>query len=255
MKIKVAIVILGVVCVGLLIGLFATKVSLNQTEVQHTNDVASIVEFSNQLVDANGELKDLREVNISLTNDLAASRAEAAQLSNSLASALATVAETRTSLEGAQDQVTNLTMHVSELEVQNRVLDDRVTELTNTISQMDTLISNTESKLQLTQTNNAYLQTELQNQMAQRAELEHKFNDINEVRAQIAKLREEIFIARHVKLAQGENGKRKGGEDLITRTVPGTNAPPANYDLNVEVGSDGSVKVIPPLGATNPPAH
>ncbi len=29
----------------------------------------------------------------------------------------------------------------------------------------------------------------------------------------------------------------------------------ANYDLNVEVGSDGTVKVIPPLGATNNPAH
>jgi len=30
---------------------------------------------------------------------------------------------------------------------------------------------------------------------------------------------------------------------------------PPNYDLNVEVGSDGSVKVIPPMGATNGAAH
>ena len=87
--------------------------------------MASIVEFSNQLVDASGQLKDLREVNVSLTNDLAASRAEAAQLSNSLASALATVAETRTSLAGAQDEGHQPHVHVSELEVQNRVLDQR----------------------------------------------------------------------------------------------------------------------------------
>jgi len=258
MKIKVIIVILIVACVGLIVGLFATKVTLNQSEVQHTNDVASIVEFSNQLVDASGQLKDLREVNISLTNDLAMSRAEAAQLSNNLATALATVAETRTSLAGAQDEVTNLTTHVSELEVQNRVLDERVVELTNTLAQMDTVISNTESQLALTQTNNTYLQSELQAQMAQRSELEHKFNDINEVRTQISKLKEEIFIQRHVKMMAESNGNKKGGEMLIARMAQGTNGPtrpPSNYDLNVEVGSDGSVKVIPPVSATNSAAH
>jgi chromosome segregation ATPase len=257
MKIKVIIVVLIVVCVGLVVGLFATKVTLSQSEVQHTNDVASIVEFSNQLVDASGQLKDLREVNISLTNDLAMSRAEAAQLSNNLATALATVAETRTSLAGAQDEVTNLNTHVSELEVQNRVLDERVVELTNTLAQMDTVISNTESQLALTQTNNTYLQSELQAQMAQRSELEHKFNDINEVRTQISKLKEEIFIQRHVKLMAESNGNKKGGEMLISRMAQGTNGPArsSNYDLNVEVGSDGSVKVIPPATAPNSAAH
>jgi chromosome segregation ATPase len=259
MKTKVVLVVLLVACVGLVVGLFATKVTLNQTESQHTNDVASIVEFSNQLVDANGELKDLREVNISLTNDLAMSRAQATQLSNNLASALATIAEARTSLAGAEDEVTNLTTHVSELEVQNRVLDERVIELTNTLAQMDTVISNTESQLALTTTNNAYLQSELQSQMAQRSELEHKFNDINEVRSQIAKLKEELFIQRHVKLMQGNNNiGKKGAEMLISRMSQGTNGParpPSNYDLNVEVGSDGSVKVIPPVSTTNSAAH
>jgi len=55
------------------------------------------------------------------------------------------------------------------------------------------------------------------------------------------------------------NGK-KGGELLIQHGAP-LNAPvprkPAgtNYDLNVEIGSDGTVKVIPPLTNTNSPAH
>ena len=51
----------------------------------------------------------------------------------------------------------------------------------------------------------------------------------------------------------------KGGELLIRHTVtspPPTGKLPAHYNLNVEVGSDGSVHVIPPLGAaTNAPAH
>lgn len=256
MKIKVVLLILALVCVGLIVGLVATKVSLNQSQAQHTNDVANIIDFSNQLVNANTELKDLREVNISLTNDLALSRSEVMQLSNSLASAQAALAESKTSLAGTQDQVTNLTVHVSELEVQNHVLDQRVNDLTNTIAQLDELIATTEHKLQLTETNDVYLQNELQSQLAQRAELEHKFNDLDEVRAQVDKLKNELFIQRHVKLMQDNNGTKKGGEVLISRSVPSTNtlARP-NYDLNVEVGADGSVKVIPPLKATNSTAQ
>ncbi len=256
MKIKVVILILALVCLGLIVGLVATKVSLNQSQALHTNDVANIIDFSNQLVNANSELKDLREVNISLTNDLALSRAETIQLSNSLAAAQTALAQSRTSLAGTQDQVTNLTIHASELEVQNHVLDQRVNELTNTIAQMDELIATTEHKLQLTETNNTYLQNELQSQLAQRAELEHKFNDLNEVRSQVDKLKNELFIQRHVRLMQDNNGTKKGGEMLITHSAPSTSkqAKP-NYDLNVEVGADGSVKVIPPIGNTNSTAH
>ena len=60
---------------------------------------------------------------------------------------------------------------------------------------------------------------------------------------------------------KNDNGNKKGAELLMVRNpVPpanakSTNAAP-NYDLNVEVGSDGSVRVIPPLGtATNSAAH
>jgi hypothetical protein len=92
--------------------------------------------------------------------------------------------------------------------------------------------------------------------MAQRAELEHKFNDINEVRTQINKLKEEIFIARHVKMSQYVND-RKGAQMLMARDskTNGLAKPASQYDLNVEVGSDGSVKIIPPMSATNSPAH
>lgn len=261
MKSKIAIVILVIACVGLGIGLFVTK---QQGDDQHKNDVASTEDFSNQVVEANGQLKDLREVNLSLTNDVALSRTEVEQISNSLVSAQATVTAVKTSLAGARDQVTNLnvqvsglTTQISGLESQNEVLDQRIQELTNTISHLDVEIANTKSELALTQTNNAYLQNELQAQMAQRADLEHKFNDLSEVKAQVSKLKNELFIARRVEL-QNENSGKKGGEMLMTRTAPTTNGPaksPARYDLNVEIGSDGSVRVIPPLGATNSAAH
>ena len=49
--------------------------------------------------------------------------------------------------------------------------------------------------------------------------------------------------------------EQKGAQRLISGLVPlsQAKAPKANYDLNVEVTSDGSVRVIPPM-TTNGPA-
>ncbi len=256
MKIKIAIIILAIASIALGIALYATK---KQAEDQHSADVYSINDFSNQLVGVNVQLKDLSQANLALTNDLAISRSQSLDFSNSLASASAALAETKNSLTSAQSQINNLNVHISDLEVQNKVLDQRASELTNTLAQLGVLIETTSAKLALSQTNTAFLQSELQKQMAQKSELEHKFNDVNEVRAQVKKLKDEMFIARRMQLNKNDTSGKKGAELLLARTPPpATNAPaklPPNYDLNVEVGSDGSVKIIPPLGATNAPAR
>jgi chromosome segregation ATPase len=255
MKTKIAIIILAIASLGLGVALYATK---KQAEDQHTQDVGSINDYSNQLVGANVQLKDLSQANLALTNDLALSRQQSLDLSNSLASASSLLADTKTTLASAQSQITNLNTHINDLEVQNKVLDQRANDLTNTIAQLGALIENTSIKLAIAETNREYLSGELQKQMAQKAELEHKFTDINEVRAQVKKLRDEMFIARRMQLNKNDNSGKKGAEMLMAHTPPpATNAPaklPANYDLNVEVGSDGSVKIIPPIGATNAPA-
>ena len=72
MKIKVIIVILAVVSAGLIIALFATK---KQSDDRHETDVKSIVVFSNQVVDANKQIAELGQVNLTLSNDLEIGRA------------------------------------------------------------------------------------------------------------------------------------------------------------------------------------
>ena len=66
-----------------------------------------------------------------------------------------------------------------------------------------------------------------------------------------------MFVARRLQLMKNDNGGKKGAELLMKRNLPvpspAGNKPSPAYDLNVEVGSDGTVKVIPPLGATNNP--
>ena len=249
MKIKIIVVVLAVVCVGLAIGLFAVK---KQGDEQHNTDVSSIVDFSNQVVNARLKIDDLNQVNLTYSNDMVLSQQQAAQLSNSLAAATATLTSSQTSLASAQDQIKSLNVRLSDLEIQNKVLDQQANELTNTVAKLNALIDDTRSKLATSENNSAFLQQELQKQMAQKAELEHKFNDLDELRKQVKKIKNDLFIARRLELMKNDNSNKKGAELLIQRTVPATNAIPAgSASLNVEVGSDGSVKVIPPLGATN----
>ncbi len=270
MKLKVVIVILAVASIGLGIALFATKKSADE---QHSTDVNSIIEYSNQVVTANSHLDELRQVNLTLSNDLTSSQQQLslnaeqlAQLSNNLATANATLAsantalaETKTSLARAQEQVTNLNLHISDLEAQNKVLDQQATTLSSKLANLTGQIENTKNMLAIAETNSAFLQGELQKQLVQKAELEHKFNDVDELRAQVKKMKDEMFVARRLQLMKNDNSGKKGAELLNQRSLSVTNSPThkpaANYDLNVEVGSDGSVKVIPPLGATNRPAH
>jgi chromosome segregation ATPase len=259
MKLKIVIVILVLGCFGLGIALYTVT---KQADDQRKNDADHILQFSNELVQANENLEELRQVNLTLTNDISLSQQETEQLSNSLVSANVSLMTTKTSLMDAQGQITNLnsqigdlTTHISDLETQNKILDQRANDLTNTIAQLAAQIADTQNQLAVSETNGAYLQGELQKQLAQRAELEHKFNDLNEVRAQVHKLRDEIFVARRLQLMKNDNSSKKGAELLMQRSSPTNSARlPANYDLNVEIGSDGSVRVIPPMGATNAPA-
>ncbi len=271
MKIKVVIVILAVACVGLVIALFATK---KQADDQHVTDVTSINSFSNQVVDASEHLKELGQVNLTLSNDLSSSQQQVAlneeqmaQLSNSLAAAAATLADTKTSLASAEELVTNLNNRIADLEAQNKALDLQADSLSNTLAQLTTKIEETRNQLALSETNASFLQGELKKQLAQKAELEHKFNSLDELRAQVRKIKDEMFVERRIQLMKYDTSSKKGGELLMMRNLP---APPASmpkkqpapsYDLNVEVGSDGTVKVIPPLdtnspsGGTNSPAQ
>jgi chromosome segregation ATPase len=257
MKTKIGIVVLAAVCAGLVIALIATK---KQAESQRSADASKILDFSNQLAADSINLDDLRQVNLMLTNDLAGSRQLALTLSNNLADASGTLASTKTSLQGAMDQITNLNGRITDLEAQNQVLDQRANAFSNTIATLDSQIADTEKKLSTSETNNTFLTAELQKQMAEKAEMQRKFNDLDEVRDQVKKLRDELFVARRLQWMRAgvDSTQQKGAEQLMQRQSS-TNAAARqpHYDLNVEIGSDGSVHVIPPPtnspATTNPP--
>ena len=246
MKSKIGIVILAAICVGLLVALFATKKS---AEDQRKSDEDQILQFSNDLVTANSSINDLNQVNLMLTNDLSASHQSFAEVSNNLAQAASALADMKASLQGAEDEITNLNSRITDLEAQNKTLDDRAATLAGNVQTLDSQIAVTQAKLTSSETNNEFLTAELHKQMAQRAELEHKFNDLDQVRAQVKKLRDEMFVARRLEWMNAGTSpgtQPKGAQLLMQRTPASTNAARSSqYDLNVEVGSDGSIHVIP----------
>jgi len=251
MKTKIGIVVLVVACVGLVIALIAVKKGAG---TQHITDTETITDFSNELVNAHEQINGLDQVNLVLSNQLDNSQETALTLSNNLIEASNTLATTETSF---QNQITNLDDRIASLTAQNQVLDQRADSLSNTIETLNSQIADTEQKLANSETNNSFLTDELKRQMAEKAELERKFNDLAEVRDQVKKLRDELFVARRLQwMREGIDpaNQPKGAELLVQQRPPPTNATPARnsyYDLNVEIGSDGSVHVIPP--PTNPP--
>jgi TolA-binding protein len=282
MKPKIAIIVLVLALLALAIALFAIK---QQDMNQHSTDVKTIVTISNKLDEATAQIGELVKVNTDLTNDLSFTRQQLTvanehieQLSNTLMSVEVQLENTTALLAIARNTVTNLNVKVTDLEWHNKTLEQNQQELTNTIAQLNLQIADTERKLSTEKKNRTFLEKELAKQIALRTELEGKFNSIAEMRAQLRKLRDDKIMADRIATMKDPTYGKKGAELLMMQSTgmnpntqpavagaaagSATNAaatakkPAVNdYSLNVEVGNDGSVKVIPPLGAaTNAPA-
>ena len=255
MKTKIGIVILVAACAALAIALVATKKSAAD---ERKDTVAAMLDFSNQLVNARDAINDLSQVNLKLTNDLAVSRQQELEFSNNYAETAAALAGTKFSLQSAQEKITGLDDRVADLESQNQALGQNAASLSNQLAGANDEMAGAQQKLADAETNNVFLVAELQKQMAQKNEMEQKFNDPVELRAQIKKVRDELFVAQRLEwMRNGTDPSvmHKDGQ-LLTRHSPATNAAPfapSHFDLSVEVGSDGSIHVLPP--PTNSPAR
>ncbi|HTR41100.1 MAG TPA: hypothetical protein VMH87_05750 [Pseudomonadales bacterium] len=231
-------VILILACIGLVVALVVTQKKIDQ---ERQDDANRILDFSNQVVSANDELNDLRQVNLTLTNDLNSSRQQIVDLSNRMLVISDSLSNSDTQLKSAQDQIASL-------EAQNQAYEQKAEQLTNTISALNAKILEAENDLAQSQTNSAFLQGELTNKVQQIAELTQKFNDLQTVKAQARKLHDELVVERRMQwIREGTqpNNNVKGAQLLMARSWP-TNklTPPSHYNLSVEVDSSGAVQIV-----------
>ena len=264
MKNQTGIIILIVICVVLIVALVLNH--KKATEL-HNTDVVTIGNVSNQLVQTTTDLEDVRKVNTELNKDLDVRKSELQTMTNHLTDVSATLAKTEDSLKATEAQrakeVAERDAKIADLTSQNLALDQRALDLTTAITNLTSQIDDTQKKLAASEGDKAFLQKELTRLMTEKAELEKQFNDLKILKTQVSKLQEELTISRRLEwIRQGlfARDSKKGAQLLMENktpafpSTPNTNAEPkpGKYDLNVEVSSDGTVKVIPPL--TNAPA-
>ena len=264
MKNQTGIIILILICVGLIVALV-----LNQKKATelHTSDVATIGSVSNQLVQTTTDLEDARKTNTELNKDRDVRDVQLLAMTNHLTEVSTTLAKTDDLLKSTREQMAKELAErdakIAELTSQNLALDQRALDLTTAITNLTSQIDDTQKKLAASEGDKAFLQKELTRLMTEKAQLEKQFNDLKILKSQVSKLQEELTISRRLEwIRQGlfARDSKKGAQLLMenkTPAFPSTPNPnaqpkPGKYDLNVEVSSDGTVKVIPPL--TNAPA-
>lgn len=253
------IIILTLACVALAVALVVSQSSASR-DLQKAQKES--LDNSNNWFHTQEKLEDQRTVNNTLSNDLTIRIREVASLNTQVNDTSNTLAKTQDSLKAVQDEVAKRDSEISELEEKNKVLDAKAVDLSTSITNLQSQIDETQKKLAASEGDKEFLQKELQRLMTEKAELERQFNDLKVLRAQVAKLKEELNISRRLAwIREGifARADEKGGELLMQKGAPPTvtasaNPAPAkpNYDLNVEVNADGTVRVIPP--ATNSPA-
>jgi|HubBroStandDraft_6_1064221.scaffolds.fasta_scaffold501633_2 chromosome segregation ATPase len=253
MKTKVALII--VILIALALG--AALITRNkQAADEHKKDLDLITLHSNQLVETTSKLDEQKQVNISLEKDMTARKAEVTQLSNDLSQTTEKLNKTEADLKSAMEEAAKRDAKIAELESQKEALDKQAVDLRGSIGQLETKITDTQKKLAASEGDKAFLEKELQRLMAEKAELERQFNDLAVLRAQVHKLKEELSVARRLDwIRQGlfASQDEKGATKLMQSSISGTSRPATandNYNLNVEVNADGSVRVIPPVTNT-----
>lgn len=261
MKNQLGIIVLILISIGLIVALVVNQ---KKTTVLHSADTSTIGSLSNELKNTTSSLEDVRKVNTDLNKDLDTRKLELLGMTNHLTEVSGTLAKTAEILKTTQEQmareVAQRDAKITELEGQNLALDQRAVDLTTAITNLTGQIDDTQKKLAASEGDKAFLQKELQRLMTEKAELEKQFNDLKVLRTQVAKLREELTISRRLEwIRQGwyARDSKKGAQLLMEKSPPpapnaSAQPKPGRYDLNVEVNSDGTVRVIPPL--TNAPA-
>ena len=266
-RIGVIALVLVLVCAVLGIALITTK---KKAAAQELDFAVKSGALSNSWTETRELLDRQKQVNADLESDRDKRIQEAEVLTNRFVESLATLAQvsnnlvkTAIALKASQEETAKRDAKITELEAQNQALDKQAIDLSTAITNLTTQIAETKRKLATSEGEKGFLEKELKRLMTEKSELERQFNDLAVLRAQVSKLKEELSVARRLEwIRQGlfAASDQKGAQQLMQGRAASQQAkvPKPAYDLNVEIHTDGSVKVIPPLtnrpAATNPPA-
>lgn len=256
MKSKVTIVIL--VLLAALLGILLIY-RHSVAEKQKQLDVATIVTLSNDWVQATAKLEEQKKVNALLETNLSKKIDETITLSNQITSAANLLAKTQADAKAAAEasaaEIAKRDKEISRLETEREDLDKKMIGLNANISSLTSKISETERRLAASEGDREFLLKELKRLQVEKSALERQFNDLAVLRGQVNKLRDELAVARRLDwIRKGLYSDTKKGAEMLTQGVGSgpTTENTNNFNLNVELKQDGTVRVLPKTNAPAP---
>jgi chromosome segregation ATPase len=243
---KAAIVFLIMASLVLGVGLMMRHRQAVQVKKQ---DDERITMLSNRVEDTKNKLDEQEKLAMYLQTNLAVRTEELSGASNSLSKLSIDLARTQKEMqaaaEAAKAEIERRDAQISQLTSQTNALTLKMDDLTSSIGKLGKQIAETERKLTASEGDREFLLKELKRLQVEKAELERQFTDLAALRTQVAKLKEELSIARRLEwIRMGIYGsqEKKGAERLMAgATPPGkTN----NFNLNVELKQDGGATIV-----------
>lgn len=251
------------VLAGILVAVIAALVwsvfTLNETRRQMTAQQQSneivIADFSNRWETTRRNLDEQKAVNVTLETNLTDRAHQLDKLRVEIAALNTDLARSRAETKTAQEEILKRDSQITSLESKNVDLTKQMGDLQNSIAGLEKQINETERKLAASEGNRAELLRNLKRLQDEKATLEKQLTDLEFVRDQVRKLREELTVARRLDwIRRGifQSSSRKGGEALAEMKFRDEPSPaPGAPALNVELKRSGEVTITP---VTNPPA-
>jgi chromosome segregation ATPase len=250
---KAAIVVLLIVCVGMGVALLIRH---NKAVDQQKEDEVVKVELTNRLEQAQAKFEEQERMNMFLQTNLTVTADEMAAFSNKFVTVSRnlskTQADAKAAAEAAQAEISKREARINELSAQGEDLTKKISGLNASIGNLNQLIAETERKLEASEGDREFLLKELKRLQVEKAELERQFNDLDLLRTQVVRLKDELSVARRLDwIRRGiYGGEIKRGSEILLQGITAA-VPRTNYNLNVELKQDGTTTVLPP---TNAPA-
>src|SRR5437667_7860098 len=247
---KAAIVLLVVCAVALGAALLVVHNKRVQIEKAKIETAESLTNTLQKLETTRQKLDEQEQVATKLEANLTARGKELASISNNYTRISAELAKTQKEMQSAAEasraEIERKDAKIAELTSQTNVLSRKMDDLTSSIGSLSKQIADTEKKLLASEGDREFLLKELKRLQSEKAELERQFNDLSALRTQVAKVKEELSIARRLEwIRTGIYGlqEQKGAERLMAKTPAPTQS--TNYNLNVELKQDGGAVIVP----------
>lgn len=228
---KVVVILLAVLAVALLIGIFYVsdrkQKEIDQYATKQQEQTMEVDALNAQIKRHKDDLKVKEDTEAALKTQLEQATTEKTALAEQLARAT-------NELTSAATQLTTATKTVETLKADKTQMQTKIDTLNGQVARLDTRIKRLEEEIVRGENNRELLLKELASLRIEKANMERKFNDIDDIRAQYKNLRhDEILESRRRWSAQGYDGfyTRSG----VFETKKPYQSPASQYDLKAEI--------------------